>query len=80
MLVHLKPGMIPEGDDLLYCINNDIPICPECGAIMQRYSDTNGGCDIYECPECGFSIDEMDYEYHDPDDPDDEPGDYDYWS
>lgn len=61
----IRPGIIPQGDVLLYCINNEIPICEDCGAVMKRVPDNNGGCDVFEC-QCGFVIDEMDYEYKDP--------------
>lgn len=73
-----EPGMVPEGQDLMDCINSEIPICHECGAIMRRYADSMGGCDIFECDICGFSIDDMDYEYHDPDDDSIESSTYGY--
>lgn len=53
----------PEGMELLKYLNDGYAICNECGAVMERKSDPNGGCDIYVCPSCGWEMDEMDYEY-----------------
>lgn len=55
--------IIPEGMDLLEALNNGEYICNNCGAIMDRKEDLEGGCDILVCPNCGEKIDEMDYEY-----------------
>ena len=64
--------IIPEGMDLLEALNNGEYICNNCGAIMDRKEDPEGGCDILVCPNCGEKIDEMDYEYeYDEDNNDD---------
>ena len=64
--------IIPEGMDLLESLNNGEYICNNCGAIMDRKEDPEGGCDILVCPNCGEKIDEMDYEYeYDEDNNDD---------
>ena len=55
--------IIPEGMELLEALNNGEYICNNCGAIMDRKEDPEGGCDILVCPNCGEKIDEMDYEY-----------------
>ena len=55
--------IIPEGMDLLEALNNGEYICNNCGAIMDRKEDPEGGCDILVCPNCSEKIDEMDYEY-----------------
>ena len=55
--------IIPEEMDLLEALNNGEYICNNCGAIMDRKEDPEGGCDILVCPNCGEKIDEMDYEY-----------------
>ena len=60
-----SPGKKPEGMNLISCINLGIPICPECGRILKRYSDESGGCDIFKCVYCGYQVDDMDYEYED---------------
>ena len=57
----------PEGMRLIECINNEIPICNECGAIMD-VKENPGYCDIYVCPNCGCDVDEMDYEYENDED------------
>ena len=66
--------IIPEGMDLLEALNNGEYICNNCGAIMDRKEDPEGGCDILVCPNCGEEVDEMDYEYE-YDDEYDEYGD-----
>lgn len=53
----------PKGIELMELINMGVGICNNCGAIMDREEDPNGGCDIYVCPGCHMEIDEMDYEY-----------------
>lgn len=53
----------PAGSDLMRYLNEGYAICNECGAIMYREKDPKGGCDIYECPSCGCTVDELDYEY-----------------
>ena len=64
--------IIPEGMELLEALNNGEYICNNCGAIMDRKEDPEGGCDILVCPNCGEKIDEMDYEYeYDEDNNDD---------
>ena len=64
--------IIPEGMDLLEALNNGEYICNNCGAIMDRKEDPEGGCDILVCPNCGEKIDEMDYEFeYDEDNNDD---------
>ncbi len=55
--------IFPTGKDLIDCLNQGDAICNNCGAIMERTSDPNGGCDIYICPACGTKVDEMEYEY-----------------
>lgn len=57
--------IIPSGMELIELINSGVPICNNCGAIMDREEDPNGGCDILVCPGCNDTIDEMDYEYDD---------------
>ena len=64
--------IIPEGMDLLKALQNDEFICNECGAIMDRTEDPEGGCDILVCPNCGEEVDEMDYEYEGYEDDDDD--------
>ena len=55
--------IIPTGIELIDLVNNGEYICNNCGAIMDRKEDPEGGCDILVCPNCGEKIDEMDYEY-----------------
>lgn len=55
--------IIPTGIELIDLVNNGEYICNNCGAIMDRTEDPNGGCDILICPNCGEEVDEMDYEY-----------------
>lgn len=55
----------PEGMELIHYLNEGYAICNECGAVMDRREDPEGGCDIYTCPSCGWEIDEMEYEYED---------------
>lgn len=57
----------PQGIELMDYINSGEAICNNCGAIMDREEDPNGGCDIYVCPGCHDRVDEMDYEYDDSD-------------
>lgn len=57
----------PEGMRLLECVNNDIPVCNECGAIMER-RENPGYCDVFVCPNCGCKVDEMDYEFEESED------------
>ena len=64
--------IIPEGMELLEALNNGEYICNNCGAIMDRKEDPEGGCDILVCPNCGKKIDEMDYEYEYDEDNDDD--------
>lgn len=64
--------IIPTGMELIDLVNNGEYICNNCGAIMDRTEDPDGGCDILICPNCGEQIDEMDYEYEwDEDDEED---------
>lgn len=51
--------IIPEGDELLYYLNNGYAICNDCGAVM----DLDEECDVYVCLACGYEVDRMDYEY-----------------
>lgn len=53
----------PAGAELMEYLNKGYAICNQCGVVMDRIEDPNGGCDIYTCPSCGWEIDEMDYEY-----------------
>ena len=55
--------IIPTGIELIDLVYNGEYICNNCGAIMDRTEDPNGGCDILICPNCGEEVDEMDYEY-----------------
>ena len=55
--------IIPTGIELIDLVNNGEYICNNCGAIMDRTEDPNGGCDILICPNCGEEVDEMDYKY-----------------
>ena len=64
--------IIPEGMDLLEALNNGEYICNNCGAIMDRKEDPEGGCDILVCPKRKKKIDEMDYEYEYDEDNDDD--------
>lgn len=54
-----KKVMIPEGDELLYYLNNGYAICNDCGAVM----DLDEEYDVYVCPACGYEADRMEYEY-----------------
>lgn len=56
----------PEGSELMDYLNKGYAICNKCGAIMDRMEDPDGGCDIYVCPSCGWEVDELDYEYENP--------------
>lgn len=62
----------PEGIELMKYLNDGDAICNECGALMDREEDPDGGCDVYVCPGCEWTIDEMEYEYEDEDVFDDE--------
>ena len=62
-MINMGKIIIPEGMELLEALNNGEYICNNCGAIMDRKEDPEGGCDILVCPNCGEKIDEMDYEY-----------------
>lgn len=53
----------PTGQELIDLVNSGEAVCNNCGALMDRKDDPNGGCDIYVCPGCGEKVDEMDYEY-----------------
>lgn len=53
----------PEGLELLRYLNDGYAICNKCGAIMDYEEGPAGGCDVYNCPSCGWKTDVMDYEY-----------------
>lgn len=55
----------PEGVELMKYLNDGDAICNRCGALMDRKEDPAGGCDIFTCPVCTWTIDEMEYEYED---------------
>nr|DAQ19124.1 MAG TPA: DNA-directed RNA polymerase II subunit [Caudoviricetes sp.] len=55
----------PEGVELMKYLNDGDAICNQCGALMDRMEDPKGGCDIFTCPACKWTIDEMEYEYED---------------
>lgn len=57
----------PAGEDLMVYLNRGYAICNQCGAVMDRKEDPEGGCDFYTCPSCGWEINEMDYEYENRD-------------
>lgn len=48
------------GDLYFHYINNNIPICHKCAALLDEVSEDDE--DIYKCPNCGWSIDPSDYE------------------
>lgn len=58
-----KRVIIPEGDELLYYLNNGYAICNDCGAVMDREERPELEYDVYVCPSCGYEVDTMDYEY-----------------
>lgn len=58
-----KRIIIPEGDELLYYLNNGYAICNDCGAVMDREERSELEYDVYVCPSCGCEVDTMDYEY-----------------
>lgn len=58
-----KKIIIPEGDELLYYLNNGYAICNDCGAIMDREERPEEKCSVYICPLCGCEADVMEYEY-----------------
>lgn len=57
----------PTGTEISEYLNKGYAICNNCGAVMDQHEDPEGGCDILICPACGWEIDEMEYEYEDPD-------------
>lgn len=58
-----KKIIIPEGDELLYYLNNGYAICNDCGAIMDREERREEKCSVYICPLCGCEADVMEYEH-----------------
>lgn len=56
-----KDIYIPEGEELMRCLNEGGKICNECGAIMEpTANDLEYGL---ICPNCGWGADSMEYEY-----------------
>lgn len=49
--------IIPEGEELIRCLNEGYPICNKCGAIMDLVDDE------FVCPSCQWTVDTMEYEY-----------------
>lgn len=52
----------PEGRELLNYLNEGYAICNRCGTVMS-VKTISAVREDYICPDCGWVIDSMDYEY-----------------
>ena len=66
--MNIRKIIIPEGIDRMNAINDGYYLCKKCGAIMDVVPTNDGTCDILQCPNCNFEMDEMDYEFDEDND------------
>lgn len=59
----MKKVEYPTGERVIKLVNAGEAVCNNCGALMDRIEDPDGGCDIYVCPGCGEEVDVKEYEY-----------------